>query len=305
MRTKMSKREDLVALARSKVGQWYYTNDEWARMNPEESGGTDCSGFARWVFKQFGYDIGIWTGDESGAGSEVARGHYAWEVPWDIMLPGDLIFMTATYKDNYNFDEYLCHVEIYCGNGTMIGHPGGYGPQEKWAQAWMDAYNCITWKVMRVVEDDVPDEWPLQMYVSNGTNAQNFGITHYKDGTFALTCIADGRCIDVKWASKDNGTEVRGYTPNGTLAQRWHLVQKKGGYKPVGVAPYEIVSALDENKCLDVVEGSQEWGAKLCLWERHGGRNQEWYILDNGDGTWTIVNNNAKKLVIDCVGAGR
>ena len=150
----MSLGSDLIALARSKAGQWYYTNDQWARMNPEESGGTDCSGFVRWCYLQFGYDVGTWTGDESYAGYEVARGHYPSEIPWDDLQPGDLILMTATYYDDYSFSHYLCHIELYCGGGTMIGHPGGMGPQEKWAQAWMQAYGCITWMVRRVFEGD-------------------------------------------------------------------------------------------------------------------------------------------------------
>lgn len=170
----MTKGEELVALLRSIAGQWYYTNDWWARMNPEESGGSDCSGTARWAYSKFGYDIGTWTGDESHAGYEIARGHYPSEIPWDIMKPGDLILMTATYWNNYEFNEYLCHIEIYCGGGTMIGHPGGYGPQEKWAQAWMEAYKCITWMVRRVFEseDDMEpvDVWAYKNKAVNGNN---------------------------------------------------------------------------------------------------------------------------------------
>lgn len=162
----MSLGSDLIALARSKAGQWYYTNDQWARMNPEQSGGTDCSGFVRWCYLQFGIDVGTWTGDESYAGYEVARGHYPSEIPWDSLQPGDLILMTATYWNDYSFSHYLCHIELYCGGGTMIGHPGGYGPQEKWAQAWMESYGCITWMVRRVFEgdDDVSasDLWSYQ-----------------------------------------------------------------------------------------------------------------------------------------------
>ena len=61
----MSQGSDLIALARSKAGQWYYTNDSWARLHPEDSGGTDCSGFVRWCYVKFGYNVGSWTGDES------------------------------------------------------------------------------------------------------------------------------------------------------------------------------------------------------------------------------------------------
>lgn len=152
--------EDIVGESRKYIGKLFYTNDWWARMNPEESGGSDCSGFCRYIFGKFGYDIGYWTGNESHAGIEIARGHYAWEIPWDIMKPGDLILMTANYWENWDFDEYLCHIEIYCGNGTMIGHPGGMGPQEKWAQAWMESYGCITWMIRRVIEEPKPEQIP-------------------------------------------------------------------------------------------------------------------------------------------------
>lgn len=168
----MSQGSDLIALARSKAGQWYYTNDSWARMHPEESGGTDCSGFVRWCYAHFGYNVGTWTGDESQAGREIARGHYPSEIPWDDMQPGDLILMTATYWDNYQFDQYLCHIELYCGGGTMIGHPGGYGPQEKWAQAWMQAYGCITWMVRRVFEGD-DDMQPVDVWAYKNTDLTN------------------------------------------------------------------------------------------------------------------------------------
>ena len=84
------------------------------------------------------------------------------------------------------------------------------------------------------------------------------------------------------------------------LNQCWRLVHKSGKD-----SPYEIVSALDSRYCLDVSEGSWDDGAGLILWERHGGKNQEWYTLDNGDGTFTIVNNGlGPKLVLDCVGGG-
>ena len=149
----MSKGEEVVSLLRSVAGQWIYTNDE-RRLDPERYKASDCSGTLRWAFSKFGKNIGVWTGDQSQSGIEIARGHYPSEIPWDIMLPGDRILMTATYWNLWDFSRYLCHTECYCGGGTMIGHPGGYGPQEKWAQAWMEAYNCITWMVRRDFEGD-------------------------------------------------------------------------------------------------------------------------------------------------------
>ncbi len=149
----MSLGDEAVRLMRSVAGSWQYTNDE-RRLDPDTYRATDCSGSLRWAFLKLGVDIGYWTGDQSHSGVEVARGHYPWEIPWDAMRPGDRILMTATYWNNYNFDEYLCHTELYCGGGTMIGLPGGWGPTEKWAQAWMEVYKCITWMVRRDFEGD-------------------------------------------------------------------------------------------------------------------------------------------------------
>lgn len=149
----MTKGEEVVSLLRSIAGQWVYTNDE-RRLDPDTYKASDCSGTLRWAFSKFGKNIGYYTGDQSQSGVEVARGHYWYEIPWDIMLPGDRILMTATYWELWDFSRYLCHTECYCGGGTMIGHPGGYGPQEKWAAGWIKAYNCITWMVRRDFEGD-------------------------------------------------------------------------------------------------------------------------------------------------------
>lgn len=184
----MSLRDDIVARARSVAGQWYYTNDEWARLNPEQSGGSDCSGFMRWLFAQFGYNIGVWTGDESKAGRVVARGHYPSELPWDTMKPGQMIFMTATYWNDYSFEHYLCHVELYCGGGTMIGHPGGYGPTEKLAQAWMQVYKCITWMVVDVLdEEDDMDASTFWSYKNKDMNGEKDAYQLLSDIHFQLT----------------------------------------------------------------------------------------------------------------------
>ena len=149
----MATGQDVVDLIRSVAGQWYYSNDSWERMNPRASGKTDCSGTVRWAYLEAaGIDVGTWTGDESAAGWEVARGHYPSEIPWDRMQPGDLILMTASYWEQWDFAQYLCHIEVYCGGGRMIGFPGGWGPTEKDARSWMESYGCITWMVRRVLD---------------------------------------------------------------------------------------------------------------------------------------------------------
>lgn len=151
----MATGSEIVSAMRSVAGAWYYTNDEPQRSDPERYGGTDCSGAVRWAYRKVAdIDVGGWTGEQSSAGLEIARGHCPSEIPWSELRAGDLILMTASYRDLWDFSQYLCHIEVYCGNGTMIGHPGGMGPSEKRAQAWMEAYGCITWMVRRVLDNE-------------------------------------------------------------------------------------------------------------------------------------------------------
>lgn len=147
-------------------------------------------------------------------------------------------------------------------------------------------------------EPEKPKQWPLQVWESNGSDAQKFKIDQISSGIM-FTCVADGRAIDVAWGEPVEGATVQLYEPHGKDNQRWNLVKKSNG-------TVEIVSALNPNMCLDVVGGSDEKGAGLCLWTRHGGTNQEWLVLENRDGTVTIINNGLnRKLVLDCINFGR
>lgn len=188
--------------------------------------------------------------------------------------------------------------------GGIVG--GQDGDQTGWEFVTDKPYYDFPWDGIlaynhaadEVDEPDIPASWPLQIFESNGSDAQRFTMDKTSVGTM-FVCKADGRAIDVAGAEPKDGSTVFLYTPHGNANQRWNLVAKDNG-------SVEIVSAMDSSKCLDVVGGSDEKGAGLCLWERHGGTNQEWLILQNRDDTVTIINNGAsRKLVLDCVNFGR
>ena len=147
--------------------------------------------------------------------------------------------------------------------------------------------------------------WPVQMYTSNGTNAQKFKFIKNADNTFSLQCVANKKFLDVHGGKAANETEIWLYTKNNTKAQKWKFVQKTG-YNVKAAAPYEIVSALDEKYCLDVKGASDKPGTKVQLYQRNNTKAQEWYRLDNGDGSWTLINNAlGAKLVLDAVNGGK
>jgi len=77
--------------------------------NPYVFGGTsltdgaDCSGFTMRVYEHFGIDIGRSSRDQAANGTAISKSE---------MQPGDLLF--------YASGDYINHVSMYIGNGTVI-----------------------------------------------------------------------------------------------------------------------------------------------------------------------------------------
>ena len=65
--------------------------------------GTDCSGFTRLIYQEFGISLGRTVSSQLYSGSYVSR---------DDLQPGDLVF--------YSYGNVASHVAIYIGNGLII-----------------------------------------------------------------------------------------------------------------------------------------------------------------------------------------
>lgn len=140
------------------------------------------------------------------------------------------------------------------------------------------------------------NEWPLIMWPSNGGSNQRFKLE--KSGDYhKLRCVADKRVVDVK--EKKLGGDVCLYKDNGGDNQLWKLV------KVDDFGTFELQSKLNANYVLDAKGNSAQEGDGLCCWQRKKSPNQRWHLMPNGDGTYTIVSNMARKLVLDCKGGGR
>ncbi|WP_040210702.1 C40 family peptidase [Clostridium polynesiense] len=66
----------------------------------------DCSGFTRYVYKNFGVNLDHYTGSQFRSGVSVAKNH---------LQPGDLVF--------FNTQSPIGHVGIYLGGGDFIHAP--------------------------------------------------------------------------------------------------------------------------------------------------------------------------------------
>ena len=140
------------------------------------------------------------------------------------------------------------------------------------------------------------NEWPLILWPSNGGKNQKFKLEP-KGDYYLIRCMADNRVLDVK--ANKVGNDVILYKASGNDNQLW---------KPVKVdefGTYEIQSKLDANYVLDAKGNSAQEGEELCCWKRKKSANQRWHLMPNYDGTYTIVSNMSRKLVLDCKGGGK
>ena len=93
--------------------------------------------------------------------------------------------------------------------------------------------------------------------------------------------VKSGRCLDVPGASRNNGVPITIWDCHGGENQQWTIdtsVPNSTGYYPIKV--------YGGTKCLDIANGAYATnGARIQLWDCHGGANQLWRYNHAGPGT--------------------
>lgn len=131
-------------------------------------------------------------------------------------------------------------------------------------------------KVLDVNSASVANGGNVQLYASNGTNAQQWRVSHDAQGYVTFTNINSGKVLDVKSGGYSNGTNVQQYTSNGSRAQKWIVVPGEDGF-------FEVLSALKTNTSLDVKSGSTVNKANVQIYESNGTAAQAWLFTEVGD----------------------
>ena len=105
--------------------------------------------------------------------------------------------------------------------------------------------------------------------------------------------VATGKVLDAAGGSTSNGTNIRTYDFNGTLAQSFKL----STCSLVDSGTYVIAAASNRSKVLDVASGSRSNGANVQLWSSNDSGAQKWNVSVNSDGTISIQNCRSKKYL--------
>lgn len=130
---------------------------------------------------------------------------------------------------------------------------------------------------------------------NESSSAQRFEITSAGNGYYTITAEHSGKVLDIKSASKANGTVIQQYTGNNTSAQKWGFVNAGNGY-------YYITSAL--GTFMDVKSAQTANGTQIQSYAYNGSNAQKWKLVKSDyrpveDGTYTISSSLSDDIVLD------
>ena len=283
----------------NQFNEWY-----WCKLNGYEydPGWAWCAVFQSYVADDVGLDM-VPSSSSAAVGNQFARVD-----PHDAQK-GDFVLFNWDGRQSVGWTDHIGIVEWFDHDsgyfGTIEGNVGD-GYVQRCTRTIYAGYFCAFFRP--VWTEDDKDAWPVWMYESNGTDAQKWVPWHNSDGTVSLEAVCSpGKFLDVAGAGKESGTPVQIYTGNGTDAQKFELKQvPAANYNPPTARPFLLIPKHAPGMRLDVSGGSSDNGAPVQIYKANNTPAQRWYVLDNGDGTWTLLANlKGAKRVLDVKSGGR
>lgn len=183
----------------------------------------------------------------------------------------------ASTKDSAN-------IELYEANGSDA---------QKFVVTWNDdgyytIMNKKSGKYLDAASAGTANGTNIQQYTGNGTDAQKWFIVRGEDGFFQILSKLSQRAIDIKWGETGNGTNVWLYDSNETEAQKFRFLPAASGAELTdGV--YEIATALDQNKVMDISGGTMMSGGNLQLYQKNDTEAQRFILSGTGGGTYRLT----------------
>ena len=111
----------------------------------------------------------------------------------------------------------------------------------------------------------------LQVWAAEEIEDQHrFAMQHDEEGYYTIRALHSGKLVDVDATALEAGTNIQQYTPNGTDAQKWLIIQNSDG-------SYSFVSKCN-GRYLDLEGGGQPInGQNIFCWTGNGTTAQKWY----------------------------
>lgn len=284
--------------------------DQYQRWDVFDGGETDCSALVIHCLREAGYDTGAasYTGNMSP--ELTARGFKRLPANIGDARPGDILLNdvnhVAAVISGYGWGATIAQASID-ENGNIAGGQAGdqTGLETNERGIYSYPWDCI----LRPPADEERKDWPVQLYTTNLSAAQKWFPSKQKDGSYVFTCKANGMVLDVDGGSTKSGAKVQAYKANGSKAQKWKLKRATKSslnlkYDPPETAPWMLIPVCAPENRLDAIGAGRSDGTGVQSYKANGTNAQRWVILDNGDGSWTLINVGSGKA-LDLCGGGK
>lgn len=200
---------------------------------------------------------------------------------------------------NSNVKRYS-NIWIYDGNGTAAQKFSLKQVTDLPDGTYTIASAMDNNKVVDIYVGSLDSGANVQLYQSNGSNAQKFRISKNGDGTYSIVNEGSDKALDVYANGTADNTNVQQYESNGSAAQKWKIVFNDGYFN--------IISA-SSGKYLDVSDGKTDNGTNIKIYSANGSTAQKFsfvptrYKYSVSDGTYALSCYNNRDMVVDIFGA--
>ena len=176
--------------------------------------------------------------------------------------------------------SYSNNVNVGTASVTIKGKGNYRGSVTKNFKIYKDTFKAGTYMassalksnfVMDVADGSTGAGAGIQLYSSNGTDAQRFKIQKTGDGYYTIQNSKSDLYLTLytTWADLKNGQQVTQRSYTGGMSQKWCMEQNNDG-------TYTVVSAMDSCMALDVANGKAFNCAIVQVWETNGTAAQRW-----------------------------
>ena len=156
--------------------------------------------------------------------------------------------------------------------------------------------NVASGKALDVCGGSVDAGANVQQWTPNGTDAQKWAIRTNEDGTTSVISKL-GLNLDVSGAASQAGANLQVWHQNGTLAQSFSF-ESASSPRVLADGVYEVTSAIEGAKALDIAGGSRDDGARLQLWSPNSTPAQRFRVAyDEASGFYSVENIGSGKVL--------
>lgn len=176
--------------------------------------------------------------------------------------------------------SYSNNVNVGTASVTIKGKGNYRGSVTKNFKIYKDTFKAGTYMassalrsnfVMDVADGSTGAGAGIQLYSSNGTDAQRFKIQKTSDGYYTIQNSKSDLYLTLytTWADLKNGQQVTQRSYTGGMSQKWCMEQNSDG-------TYTVVSVMDSSMAIDVANGKAFNCAVVQVWESNGTAAQRW-----------------------------